>query len=98
MGSPSVFHTAPPHPASNARSTCSPQLAGGPDASQKGLGQRMPPAKTVVRSAILASVLNRPIFNRRQVANLPYKPTYNSQARSFSFGHRIYYFAPAVHA
>src|SRR5256885_543108 len=51
MGSPIVFQTAPPHPASNARITCSPQLAGGPEASQKGLGQRMP-AKLVVRSAI----------------------------------------------
>src|SRR5208283_4570656 len=52
MGSPSVFHTAPPQPASKARITCSPQLAGGPEASQKGLGQRMP-AKLVVRSAML---------------------------------------------
>src|SRR5579864_3063449 len=53
IGSPSVFHTAPPHPASNARITCSPQFAGGPDASQKGFGQRIPPANTVVRSAML---------------------------------------------
>ena len=42
MGSPMVFHTAPPQPASKARITCSPQLVGGPEASQKGLGQRMP--------------------------------------------------------
>src|SRR5207249_9540880 len=41
----------PPQPESNARITWSPQLAGGPEASQKGLGQRMP-AKLVVRSAI----------------------------------------------
>src|SRR5579863_3753773 len=53
MGSPMVFQTAPPHPASNARITWSPQLAGGPDASQNGLGHRMPPAKLVVRSAIV---------------------------------------------
>src|SRR3977135_706935 len=53
MGSPRVFHTAPPQPASKARITCSPQLAGGPEASQNGLGQRMPPAKFVVRSAML---------------------------------------------
>src|ERR1700722_1189687 len=53
IGSPSVFHTAPPQPASKARTTCSPQFAGGPDANQNGFGQRMPPAKTVVRSAIL---------------------------------------------
>src|SRR5271170_5102490 len=53
MGSPSVFQTAPPQPASKARITCSPQLAGGPEASQNGFGQRMPPAKFVERSAIL---------------------------------------------
>src|SRR5258708_20492327 len=53
MGSPSVFQTAPPQPASNARITWSPQLAGGPDASQNGFGQRMPFAKFVVRSAML---------------------------------------------
>src|SRR5690242_12892924 len=52
MGSPMVFHTAPPQPASNARITCSPQLVGGPDASQNGFGQRILPANTVVRSAI----------------------------------------------
>src|SRR5579883_3593925 len=50
MGSPIVFHTAPPQPASKARITWSPQFVGGPDASQKGFGQRMP-AKLVVRSA-----------------------------------------------
>src|ERR1035441_10125615 len=50
MGSPMVFHTAPPQPASKARMTCSPELAGGPEANQKGLGQRMP-AKLVARSA-----------------------------------------------
>src|SRR5580700_8368835 len=50
MGSPMVFHTAPPQPASNARFTWSPQLLGGPEASQKGLGDSMP-ANRVVRSA-----------------------------------------------
>src|ERR1035441_8026952 len=45
-----VFHTAPPHPASNARITCSPQLVGGALANQNGFGHRMP-AKFVVRSA-----------------------------------------------
>src|SRR5450432_3627623 len=58
MGSPMVFHTAPPQPASKARMICSPQLVGGPEASQKGLGQRMP-AKLVVRSAML----HRPEFH-----------------------------------
>src|ERR1035438_6097944 len=54
MGSPMVFHTAPPHPLSKARMICSPLLVGGPEASQKGLGERMP-AKFVVRSAIGSS-------------------------------------------
>src|SRR5438128_2928803 len=49
MGSPMVFQTAPPQPPSKARMICSPQLVGGPEASQKGFGQRMP-AKFVVRS------------------------------------------------
>src|ERR1035438_8015727 len=52
MGSPMVFQTAPPQPASKARMTCSPVLVGGPEASQKGLGQRMP-AKLVARSAMV---------------------------------------------
>src|ERR1019366_6213260 len=51
MGSPMVFQTAPPQPASKARMTCAPVLVGGPEASQKGLGQRMP-AKLVARSAM----------------------------------------------
>src|ERR1700729_1179611 len=42
MGTPRVFQTAPPQPASKARMTWSPQLAGGPEASQNGLGQRIP--------------------------------------------------------
>src|SRR5438093_1477902 len=51
MGSPSVFQTAPPQPASKARITCSPQLAGGPEASQKGFGERIP-AKSTERSGM----------------------------------------------
>src|SRR5437762_12934653 len=42
IGSPSVFHTAPPHPASNARITCSPQFVGGAEASQNGLRHGIP--------------------------------------------------------
>src|SRR5580704_2525163 len=51
-----VFQTAPPQPASKARITCSPQLVGGAEASQKGLRHLMP-AKVVSRvvSGILAS-------------------------------------------
>src|SRR4051794_10393888 len=54
IGSPSVFQTAPPHPASNARITCSPVFVGGADASQNGLGLLMP-AKSMLRSAISPS-------------------------------------------
>src|ERR1700678_2348746 len=63
MGSPMVFQTAPPQPASKARMICSPQLVGGPEASQNGFGEWMP-AKLVVRSAMVHSdvgqVVNRP--------------------------------------
>src|ERR1700691_3995910 len=51
MGSPMVFHTAPPQPASNARITWPPVLVGGPEASQNGLGL-VTPANFTVRSAI----------------------------------------------
>src|SRR5262249_42350789 len=45
----SVFHTAPPQPASNARITWSAVLVGGPEASQNGFGLTMP-AVFVVQS------------------------------------------------
>src|SRR5437899_8198095 len=51
IGSPSVFHTAPPQPASNARMICSPVLVGGALASQNGLGLLMP-ANEIDRSAM----------------------------------------------
>src|SRR5689334_1011003 len=54
IGSPRVFQTAPPQPASNARSTIEPMFVGGADASQKGLGDLMP-AKLTLRSAICFS-------------------------------------------
>src|SRR5260370_42286855 len=37
-----VLHPAPAQPASKARMICSPQLVGGADASQNGLGHWMP--------------------------------------------------------
>src|SRR5882757_9012318 len=49
-----VFHTAPPQPASKARMICSPQLVGGADASQNGLGHWMP--QKVVASVGLGMV------------------------------------------
>src|SRR6185436_3265267 len=59
IGSPIVFHTAPPQPASNALATWPYVLVGGPEASQKGLGLSMP-AKLVFRSAICHSRCSRP--------------------------------------
>src|SRR5512132_2017467 len=53
IGVPSVFHTAPPQPRSNARWIWAPELVGGADASQNGLGERMP-AQTEVRSGMAA--------------------------------------------
>src|SRR5208282_3463238 len=52
MGSPIVFQTAPPQPASKARMTWPPVLVGGPDASQNGFGLVMPKNVTL-RSAIV---------------------------------------------
>ena len=49
IGSPSVFQTAPPQPASNARATISPVFVIGQLASQNGFGLRMP-ARSVNRS------------------------------------------------
>src|SRR5262245_33850295 len=48
--SPSVFHTAPPQPASNARLTLYALSVGGAEASQNGLGDSMP-RNLVLRSA-----------------------------------------------
>src|SRR5258708_40201408 len=42
IGTPIVFQTAPPQPASNARMICSPQFVGGADASQNGLRHGIP--------------------------------------------------------
>src|SRR5579862_6120665 len=52
IGSPIVFHTAPPQPASNARITCPPVFVGGPDASQNGFGL-LTPQNFTPSSAIL---------------------------------------------
>src|SRR5882724_4027944 len=54
MGSPMVFHTNPPQPASKARCACPTVFDGGPDATQKGLGDLMP-AKLTDRLAISCS-------------------------------------------
>src|SRR5215831_6153362 len=52
IGSPIVFQTAPPQPASNARITCSPQLVGGAEASQNGFGEKILPANSTEMSGM----------------------------------------------
>src|ERR1039458_2105193 len=79
-----VFHTAPPHPASNARITCSPQLVGGALASQNGFSHRMP-ARFVVRSANLC-------------LRSPAQPFRDPVCRAFAVRDRIHHLASAVHA
>src|SRR5260370_24282293 len=54
MGSPIVFQTAPPQPASNARMTCPAVFVGGPEASQNGFGLVIP-ANLTVKSAMFTS-------------------------------------------
>jgi hypothetical protein len=54
-GTPSVFQTAPPQPVSNAFIIWYPELVGGAEASQNGLGDFIP-AKFVKRLAI--AILN----------------------------------------
>src|ERR1039458_4506504 len=58
-----VFHTAPPQPASKALWICAPELVGGAEASQNGLGDLMP-AKLVRRSAMFFHLARR---ERRQM-------------------------------
>src|SRR5580698_8453908 len=83
MGSPMVFQTAPPQPASKARVICSPQLVGGAEASQKGFGERIP-AKFTAR------------FGASGMGNLE-RPR-NRRARSFAIGDRVDDFASAIDA
>src|SRR5579863_389424 len=77
-----VFHTAPPHPASKARMICSPQLVGGAEASQKGLGESMQPAKLRTRIS--------------GISRLRYLQ--NGSRGALSVGNRIHHFPAAVGA
>src|SRR5215467_3840461 len=87
MGSPRVFQTAPPHPASKARMTCSPQLVGGAEASQKGFGEWIFPAKRTERSgAIGASAMRCLQFPA------------DRQGGAFAIGNGVYHFAAAIDA
>src|ERR1035438_5796300 len=82
MGSPMVFHTAPPQPASKARMICSPQLVGGAEASQKGFGESMRPANERMRMSGIGRLSD---FE-------------HGECGAFAIGHGIHYFAAAVGA
>src|ERR1700691_4013890 len=84
IGSPMVFHTAPPQPASKARMICSPRLVGGADASQKGFRHGMP--QNVVASVGLGCGKVSP------------QPRVNADARAFSVSYRVHHFTAAVGA
>src|SRR5205085_9788848 len=84
MGSPMVFQTAPPHPASKARMTWYAVLVGGPEASQNGLGERTP-QKLMLRSGISPPPLSS--FQRLM----------NAERRLFAVGDGIYDFAATIH-
>src|SRR5688572_25784899 len=84
IGSPIVFQTAPPQPASKARMTWYAVFAGGPEAIQNGFGLLMP-AQSVVRSAI---------------ASTPRAPQVrvDGPRRGLALGHRVHHFLAAVDA
>src|ERR1700689_4933858 len=84
MGSPMVFHTAPPQPASKARIICSPQLVGGAEASQNGLRHGIP--QKVVASVGLG------------VGKLGLQPRGNADARAFPVRDCVHYLATAIDA
>src|ERR1019366_1087471 len=75
-----VFQTAPPQPASKARMICSPQLVGGAEASQKGFGASMRPAKLCT----LISGIGR-------LRNLE-----DGLRSALAIGHSVHYFAATV--
>src|SRR6266568_8648 len=79
-----VFQTAPPQPASKARMICSPQFVGGAEASQKGLGHRIP-QKLVSRVGLA-------------VAMLCLQPCRDSDTGAFAVGNRIDDLASAIGA
>src|SRR5580704_12194 len=75
MGSPIVFHTAPPQPASNARITCAPVFDGGPDASQKGFGDSSPQSFT--RKSDMLHLANNSGTTRKQLTNYSQRRPHN---------------------
>src|ERR1700722_18489662 len=94
MGSPMVFQTAPPQPASNARATCPPVFVGGPEASQNGFGL-VTPANFTLRSAmfhLLPDSCYGALRSRRP------EPLINATRGGHSFGYGVHHFFSAVRA
>src|SRR5579863_3280614 len=98
IGSPIVFHTAPPHPASNARITWPAVFVGGPLASQNGFGDSSPQnftRRSAMRFLQLAQIT--PLSCRSHAAPLP-EPRIDSTRSGHAFGHRVHHFLAAVGA
>src|SRR5208282_279838 len=92
MGSPIVFHTAPPQPASKARIICSPQFVGGAEASQNGLGDLIP-AVFAARLGALWLVVESGMNGLLLAQSMS-----DAQSRAFAIGYRVDDFATAVDA
>src|ERR1700726_203638 len=84
MGSPIVFQTAPPQPASNARITCPAVFVGGPEASQNGFGL-VSPANFTFRSAMFHQHLSARVdqYSFTQASGL--EGLYRATSRAGSF-------------
>src|SRR5690349_8707819 len=97
MGSPTVFQIAPPHPESKARITCPAVFAGGPDASQNGLGLLIP-AKSVLRSAtiVLLRFRSAPSLRVRLVPCGLFNPRTDAARRPHPLRHRVNDFFAAI--
>src|ERR1043166_7602340 len=84
IGSPIVFHTAPPQPASKARMTWYAVLVGGPEASQKGFGDRTP------QKLMLRSGMGPPALHLEHLVN--------ARRSLLAMSHRVHHLASAVYA
>ena len=99
MGSPMVFQTAPPQPASKARMICSPQLVGGAEASQKGL-RHFIPAKVVAQAlgSCLASVKTSHLRSEMWGTRFSGEVGDDGEAGAFAVGDGVYDLTAAVGA
>src|ERR1700690_4480508 len=87
IGSPIVFQTTPPQPASKARMACPPVLVGGPEASQKGLGLVIPEKLPFRSSAFTSAIDDLSLLARRS------EPCVQPARGCHSLGNRVHDFA-----